>query len=1413
MTRHSEVLKTAKLKPVRLIDRDEEGFDSRDDDDSRLGSNSDFGSNASLRQAPQHKSIPNIAFQSPTSTDPNYLPLEYTSILAYKTFLPGVIAFYVFSVLSLGILPIVAFRFPKIRIYITRRSVTSFMDAEWVLLKSHRGVLEEVPVMRIMAPTTAHNVIPSNPYSAPVAMPSSNGWTSTLSNSILAAMFGEEIDNGFHAVNLDGNPQGHGTSVFIYFEYKKQRYVYSSRAMSFVRMNGRLSMGFTHIHGLRSGMTMLDAACLLDRNGLNEINIDTVPVGVMLVDKISQPFYLFQFFSVIVWFVESYTAYAILILVTSLFSIIWEIVTAKKNEKNLRDLAGTTVSSSSSSTRPGSSSNWVPSLYAPSVSASRASILTEPSLAGAATWTSTRSINTLASAAPTVGGGISKPPRNPCLVLRDGKLVEIDSSHLVVGDAVVLEQSNTVAVADMVIVQGGVVVDESSLTGEATPVYKVPLPVVEPGGFGKTSSKPITPGSGEGYSPEKSKTSTVFAGSKIIELKPAKHVLARPGDDCCRTVGIVTATGFYSSRGELFRSILFPKDIDFKFYRDSFKFIAMLSVVAIIAFIVRLINGLRNDQPVFWVVVTSLDLITITVPPALPLILTVGIGIALQRLRSKSVFCISPDRINYAGRVDVFCWDKTGTLTMSKMTFAGIDPCSTPTPATEPATAAGRASTPSRKVSIATSRESLNGRGSAGRKSVEGPRLDGKRDCFDHVDHLNLERAVAICHTLHEVQGELLGPPLEVELFAATGWRMVEEESSLVALAGHVAGHPVVHGSGGPADEEAAAGSTDAAVAVSFQQQPVAVFLPPLTTGDDDNDDVDAGDASEPGADASHATPYALPRIVPDIVAIPPSTHDLPRDSIAATASPRPSTGKSAAGSPALPAPTSGTSLTRSSITRCGKLLVASNGGVAVLKRYEFDAQLQRCSVVFRTPAFSPPPVAGARPPKLMACVKGSPESVLRVCNPATVPRNYHECYSRYAAKGYYVLAVAERVLPPSVLAQQQQAGQAGATGAPAPGSGAAVAALKREVVERDMVFLGFVLLQNPLKPESTAVVSVLGAAGIRSVMITGDGSMTAISVSRDLGLVGNVLLVDVFAHGLGFQRLKEDLPRVLPNLDLVASPDKLLTSPSGVSKPSPGSPGKHPAGAVPVPNDSGDDWDATVSAHRGDRVATTGDSDDEADNDDADMMVSGDDESMYDSTEDLQAVGAAASVKALPEPPTLVTGSAGTAGRWSAGRHAGPTAMLAKAVSRSASQKAAAALAKSSSGEGAPSAAAGGGAGQVSKRRNKPRAQTMFTVPLKGSGDSSGDEAAVASTSRAPPGKGVGNGGGVWDAFNAMPPRTSRSLNSLASLARRYTGGGEDSDDDDGNDDANNPFRDPQRGPSQSRPRGGGGGGGGGGG
>lgn len=81
----------------------------------------------------------------------------------------------------------------------------------------------------------------------------------------------------------------------------------------------------------------------------------------------------------------------------------------------------------------------------------------------------------------------------------------------------------------------------------------------------------------------------LFGGTKIIRAR-------RPQggqDDEAVALALVVRTGFNTTKGALVRSILFPKPLGFKFYRDAFRYISVMAGVAGIGFVVSFINFIR----------------------------------------------------------------------------------------------------------------------------------------------------------------------------------------------------------------------------------------------------------------------------------------------------------------------------------------------------------------------------------------------------------------------------------------------------------------------------------------------------------------------------------------------------------------------------------------------------------------------------------------------------------------------------------------------------------------------------------------------------------------------------------------------------------------------------------------------------
>ncbi|MEN6369148.1 MAG: cation-transporting P-type ATPase [Thermotogota bacterium] len=173
--------------------------------------------------------------------------------------------------------------------------------------------------------------------------------------------------------------------------------------------------------------------------------------------------------------------------------------------------------------------------------------------------------------------------------------------------------------------------------------------------------------------------------------------------------------------------------------------------------------------------------------------------------------------------------------------------------------------------------------------------------------------------------------------------------------------------------------------------------------------------------------------------------------------------------------------------TEAALVVAAAKGGVSLteavreaprLRELPFDSVRKRMSTIH--------PRSGAE----TAFVKGAPKEVLGLCSsivvdgrtePLTDARRAEILAANdgYARGALRVLAIARRTLP-------------------ARPNGYTV-----NWVEQDLTFLGLVAMQDPPRPEVAAAVDKCRRAGIRIIMITGDYGLTAESIARRVGIVG----------------------------------------------------------------------------------------------------------------------------------------------------------------------------------------------------------------------------------------------------------------------------------------------------------------------
>uniref|UniRef100_A0A6G1SQ57 Cation-transporting ATPase n=1 Tax=Aceria tosichella TaxID=561515 RepID=A0A6G1SQ57_9ACAR len=311
---------------------------------------------------------------------------------------------------------------------------------------------------------------------------------------------------------------------------------------------------------------------------------------------------------------------------------------------------------------------------------------------------------------------------------------EIDSGQLVPGDIVVVPTFNSLLQFDGILINGNVIVNESMLTGESVPVTKTPLPVQNQS---RNSKREIY------YDEKEHSKHTLFCGTKVLQTRyyGGAHVKA-----------LVIRVGFQTAKGELIRSIMFPKPVDFRFNKQIHKFIGVLGCMALIGFLYSVVLKSHRGADLKTILISALDLITIVVPPALPAAMTIGIIYAQSRLKNNKIFCISPRSINISGCIDCVCFDKTGTLTEDNLSFNEV------VPLIESKCQFGR---PFDEDVMQTSS-----------KQVE-------RDhhlLLDNGEYSPLMMCLASCHSLTIIDHKIIGDPLDLQMFEATGWVLEEPD-------------------------------------------------------------------------------------------------------------------------------------------------------------------------------------------------------------------------------------------------------------------------------------------------------------------------------------------------------------------------------------------------------------------------------------------------------------------------------------------------------------------------------------------------------------------------------------------------------------------------------------------------------------
>lgn len=224
-------------------------------------------------------------------------------------------------------------------------------------------------------------------------------------------------------------------------------------------------------------------------------------------------------------------------------------------------------------------------------------------------------------------------------VKREGQVIEIPSSEVVVGDLLVLDAGDYVAADCRIIECNSLKANESALTGESEGVEK--------------TEKVL-------------KKETLALGDHINRVFSSSFVTYGRG------VAIVTEVGMQTEIGKISDLISSAKEKATPLQKNLDAFGKKLAIVIII--ISAIVFGLSfyHGSPIMDALMFAISLAVAAIPEALSSIVTIVLALGTRKLAAENAIIRKLHSVESLGSISVICSDKTGTLTQNKMTIKKI---------------------------------------------------------------------------------------------------------------------------------------------------------------------------------------------------------------------------------------------------------------------------------------------------------------------------------------------------------------------------------------------------------------------------------------------------------------------------------------------------------------------------------------------------------------------------------------------------------------------------------------------------------------------------------------------------------------------------------------------------------------------
>ena len=227
------------------------------------------------------------------------------------------------------------------------------------------------------------------------------------------------------------------------------------------------------------------------------------------------------------------------------------------------------------------------------------------------------------------------------MVIRDSVTRRIAGREVVRGDIIVLSEGDRVPADGIVLACNNLTLEESLLTGESVPVHKLECP---------PDTKQMDRPGGEN-------SPFIYSGT-----------LAVSGLGIAR----IAATGIYTEFGRIGKSLQTIETEQTQLQKETKHFVRNVALIAVaLCVLMALVYGFTIGQ---WLdgLLASITLAMAILPEEFPVVLTVFLALGAWRISQSHVLTRRMPAIETLGSTTVLCVDKTGTLTINRMSVAKI---------------------------------------------------------------------------------------------------------------------------------------------------------------------------------------------------------------------------------------------------------------------------------------------------------------------------------------------------------------------------------------------------------------------------------------------------------------------------------------------------------------------------------------------------------------------------------------------------------------------------------------------------------------------------------------------------------------------------------------------------------------------